>query len=187
MMRHRLLFSVLSLAVLGLAALPASGPAQAVSQKPPEESGPPAHMQTGSAIYMEKAFKAFDAHLAACSASSGYDPDKAADLGTYEIASGEAAWATCAYEGVDKILVPESRTPELYRDLVARHKDLTAQLRDQKVTRAERRALMETMVLKIQFLEARVLSDAELEALRESATEDDDWVRRQVDSLRGFK
>lgn len=184
MMRHQLLFSVLSLAVLGLAA---NGPASAVSQKPPEESGPPAHLQTGSAIYMEQAFKAFDAHLAACSASSGYDPDKAADLGTYEIAAGEAAWATCAYDGVDKILVPESRTPELYRDLVARHKDLTAQLRDRKVTRAERRALMETMVLKIQFLEARVLSDTELEALRESATQDDDWVRRQVDSLRGFK
>ena len=187
MMRRRLLFGVLSLGVLGLTALPVSGPTQAVSQKPPEESGPPAHLQTGSDIYMEDAFKAFDAHLAACSASSGYDPDKAADLGTYDVAPGEDAWATCAYEGVDKILIPDTRAPELYRALVERHKDLTAQLRQQKVTRAERRALIETMVLRIQFQEARVLSDAELEALRQTETKEDDWLRRQVDSLRGFK
>ncbi|MDJ0949262.1 MAG: hypothetical protein QNJ94_10090 [Alphaproteobacteria bacterium] len=146
-------------------------------------------MATGSDIYMEDAFKQFDAHLADCTKKSGYDPDNVGSLGKYQIARGEDKWRKCAYEGVKTILIPKTSNPGLYTTLIQTHQILTENMRRKATTRAERRAKIEDLVFDIQLKEAQRLgtspgSPEELQ--RESQEKKTERMRGMVDSLRSF-
>lgn len=143
----------------------------------------PARLQTGTDIYMEAAFKQFDKYLANCSKTFGYDPDNVADEGAFELEPGEEDWRGCAYEGVQKILVPKTRSPELYETLVNSHKILTEQMKKRIVTRGERRAKIGAIVLDIQLEEAKQAPGTEAS---EPEAQRNQRLRNQMQSLRSL-
>ncbi|MDJ0950268.1 MAG: hypothetical protein QNJ94_15250 [Alphaproteobacteria bacterium] len=147
----------------------------------------PAVMETGTNVYMEPAFKQFDAHLADCTKKTGYDPDNVPKkVGKFALAPGEDAWRACAYQGVENILIPQSRAPGLYRSLVDTHKILTTQMQRKIVTRDERRAKIEALIVDIQIEEAKQMSRASSTPPKKTEAERNEWMRRQVDALRGL-
>lgn len=80
-----------------------------------------------------------DARLNDCTAIHNYNPNEAWGLGQYELAPTERAWLECAYTGVEKIIVPNTAFPKLYREAVTRHKSMTNLVERGELTRAERR------------------------------------------------
>ena len=130
---------------------------------------------------MEAAFKQFDKHLANCSETFGYDPDNVANEDAFELEPGEEDWRGCAYEGVEKILVPETRSPELYKTLINSHKILTEQMKKRIVTRDERRAKIGAIVLDIQLEEAKQAPGGEA-----SEAQRNQRLRNQLQPLRSL-
>ena len=170
------------LRLLLLVSLPASAGAQAQTK-----DEVPARLETHTNIYMEAAYRQFDMHLADCTKKFGYDPDKVpANLGDYEIAPGEDEWRACAYEGVEKTLMPKTRSPALYESLINTHKILTEQMQRQLVSRKERRAKIEELIANIQLEEAKAMNAGSTSAAQETDANRTELVRRQVDMLRGF-
>jgi hypothetical protein len=77
--------------------------------------------------------------LAACSAETGYDPDAAASLPPDQLGPNEQEWGHCVYKGVERHVLPNSAAPDLYRKLIARHRELTAAIEAKQMTRDGRR------------------------------------------------
>ncbi len=168
----------LALGVAASAGIFASGQATAEEKQ---------RMATGTDMYMEAAFKQFDAHLAGCTKKTGYDPDNTAGLGPHAIAPGEEKWIACAYKGVETILIPATTNPVFYTTLIQTHKILTENIRRKASTREERKKQIEALVQGIQKQEAEILGttaespEKSKEMSQEQKTE---WMRGMTDNLR---
>ena len=112
--------------------------------------------------------------LDACTADHGYDPDDADGLGANELHPGERAWADCAYRAVDAEMKARSRIPEAYDRLIAKHRELTDKVEAGSITRAQRKAQVQTMLTSIRNQE-----EALQETERKSASEINDTVEQQ--------
>ena len=86
------------------------------------------------------------AYLGACTRDFGYDPQRTGSFADHEIAPGEAKWRGCAYEGIRKIMVPNSATPAAYDTLIALDKVMTREIPGGKRTRGERKQRIGKMV-----------------------------------------
>ena len=114
----------------------------------------------------DAAWKALDAHIEACSARHGYDDDRAGDLGPHELGEGERAWRQCVYEGIERLVVPATRIPGAYRKIVAEDRRMTDAIERGEMTRAERRARLDSMVAALERGEQEV-EMRELETMRD--------------------
>ena len=142
---------------------------------------PAAQTGTGAKVYMEPAFKKFDAHLAECTRKTGYDRDNVAKLGKFEIAPGEDQWRECAYQGVKTIIIPQTRSPGLYTTLIQTHQILTDNVKNKVTTRNQRRARIEALVADIRRKEAEQLGLTEGSPMREkSPGEKSERMRRMI-------
>jgi hypothetical protein len=118
--------------------------------------------------------------LAACSASSGYDP-KAADLPERALAPGEREWRACARQAVVSSIVPKSGVPDLYRGLVADDERMTDAVEAGVMTRTERTRRLEASIADIRTAETRAAEDRRARQLRDAKTDQD--RQRQQDEL----
>ena len=136
--------------------------------------------------YMKEAYAQFKSHLADCTASHDFDPDNAPGLGENELAPTERAWRACAYEGVERYLAPNSKSPELYRRLVTTDRILTDDIEKGTVTRSARKARIEAMVeeIRAQEIDHMLAEDPRMDA--ERRVETNDFTRRMVEDLRRF-
>lgn len=144
-------------------------------------------MATGTDMYMEAAFKQFDAHLAECTKKTGYDPDNTANLGPHQIGPGEEKWIACAYKGVETILIPATTNPVFYTTLIQTHKIMTENIRRKVSTREERRNQIDALVKGIQKQEAEILgttAESPAEAKEMSQEQRTEWMRGMTDNLR---
>jgi hypothetical protein len=99
-------------------------------------------------------------YLKACTQEHGYDPDRARNYGEHEIAAGEMKWRECAYDGVRKIMVPESSVPNSYQTLISLDRVMTKEIRNDNRTREQRRTRITQMLDHILAQEKSKLSSA---------------------------
>jgi hypothetical protein len=87
---------------------------------------------------MANAYKEFNAYLDRCTAMYGVDPRRPSSLGPFELAPNEREWRTCAHEGIKTILIPESKSPDMYWQWIAQDQLMTDLIEKQQMTRAQR-------------------------------------------------
>ena len=76
-----------------------------------------------------KARKQLDEHMKQCSKRQGYNPEATSDLGPQALGSGEREWRECVYQGVEKYLIRNTLTPEVYRKGIAEDCEMTEKVR----------------------------------------------------------
>jgi hypothetical protein len=121
---------------------------------------------------MEAARTAFYRDLASCTKTYGYDPEKLPPLGPHQLGVNERKWRSCAYDAIEVRLIPASRNPELYSDLIASDRVLTNEVEEGIVTRSERRERIREMLATIEAREA------------EGALSDDQTAQAEADQAR---
>lgn len=103
---------------------------------------------------MEAARAAFYRDLANCTKTYGYDPEKLSPLGAHQLAVNERKWRSCAYDAVEARLIPASRNPQLYQELIATDQVLTDEVEEGIVTRSQRRERIRETLVTIEAREA---------------------------------
>lgn len=124
-----------------------------------------------------------DDHLEGCTRSVGMDPTGPQDVGEYELVPNERAWLDCAYEGIERIMVPSSYVPEMYRRLIAESRALTNLVERGELTREQRRIRIETLVAEIEDAELAGLVASQLELSEEQRRADEELVRGAFDEV----
>jgi hypothetical protein len=114
----------------------------------------------------DEAKQQMDAHIVSCTERTGHDPDRLDDIGENALGPSERRFLDCVYEGVERLIIPESSTPEAYRSLVQEHRRMTDAIEQGQMTRSERQARTDTMVdeIKRQDEASQRQQRAELEA-----------------------
>ena len=93
----------------------------------------------------ERAYARLQTYLDDCSKSVGVDPRTAKGVGERELLPREREWRSCAYEGIRSVLVPTTRHPELYGQLIAEDQSMTDRIAKGSMTRTERRARLDQL------------------------------------------
>ena len=94
-----------------------------------------------------------DAQLRQCSRQHGFDPGAARDAPQNALAPGELPWRQCAYDAIrahgrsDPALAPR------YEQLIAEDITMTNSIQQGTMTRAQRRARLETLIEQIRAIE----------------------------------
>lgn len=125
-----------------------------------------------------------DVHLEGCTRSVGVDPREPQDVGEYELVPIEQAWLDCAYEGIERIMVPGSHVPEMYRRLIAESRALTNLVERGEVTREQRRIRIETLVAEIEDAEFAILVASQLELSEEQRRANEEHLRSAFEEVR---
>lgn len=89
------------------------------------------------------------AYFSGCSSQYGYDPENSAHIAENSLGNGELKWRDCAYAGLEKIMIPKSSTPDLFRQLIAEDKSLTAKLGKGEITRSHRKSRISEILQEI--------------------------------------
>ncbi len=96
---------------------------------------------------------ALDAHLAECTEIHGLNPLELFGIGENELAAGEKEWLECAYQGVEAIMVPATKFPDMYRQLMADSRSMTDLVEKGEMTRTQRRTVMQAAIAEIENAE----------------------------------
>ena len=129
-----------------------------------------------------KSRKQLDAHLKQCTQRHGYNPEATADLGPHALGSGEREWRECVYQGVEKYLIRNTLTPEVYRKAIAEDREMTEKVAAGRMTRAERRARIEALLKEIDGHEE--VNKVELERRMRDLDRQMQELRRQQEQMR---
>ena len=92
---------------------------------------------------LQRGFERFQAYLNDCSKTTGTDPRTATGVGERELVAREREWRACAYEGIRALLVPVTKYPELYAQLISEDQAMTDRVAKGTMTRSERRARLD--------------------------------------------
>ncbi len=95
---------------------------------------------------VQKAYTSMESHLAGCVQQTRYDPDKEGRMISSGLHNNEKAYLSCAYEGIESILMSKSRLPELYQDLISQHKFMTMQVDTGQMDRATRKNKTQALI-----------------------------------------
>ena len=133
---------------------------------------------------MEAARAAFYEDLASCTKAYGYDPEKLQALGPHQLAPNERKWRSCAYEAIETRLIPSSRNPQLYQDLIATDQVLTDKIEDGTATRSERQEKIREMLALIEAREADSTGSDDRIARAEADQARTAFTQHMVQSLR---
>lgn len=92
-----------------------------------------------------------DQALAACTATTGYDPEivDTLGLGETELAAGEVEFRACAYDALARIVRPTLRLPALLDELIAVDRRLTAAIPVGGATRSVRTAALDNRIAQL--------------------------------------
>ncbi|MCG3145502.1 MAG: hypothetical protein HONDAALG_03113 [Gammaproteobacteria bacterium] len=108
--------------------------------------------RAAAALTPEEVRARLDADLSQCTQRYGFDP-AARDLPERALAPGERAWRECAYEGVQKHMIPNSTIPDVYLQLIGEDRMLTDRLDRGEITRAQRRQRLDQLIERIRRAE----------------------------------
>ena len=127
-----------------------------------------------------------ESYLSQCTQTFGLDPRKEPGLSENELAPNERDWLDCAYKGIERIMIPNSDFPGMYRDLIAEAKSLVDLMERGEVTRTQRRNRIQILISQIENAEiVRMIRD-EPQMSEEKHRENTELVRGMVESFRGF-
>jgi hypothetical protein len=121
-------------------------------------------------------------HIALCGKRYGYDPKADSKLGTTGLAPGEREWRECAYQGIEKYLIPRTLSPDVYRRAITEDRKLTEELAQGEITRAQRQARVQQMLDEIDQTEEANQSKVEMDRLEMEMRQD--MIRRGLGPLR---
>ncbi len=131
----------------------------------PSDGGPP------GISFAEMRF-ALDSQLAECTEPYGFDPREPSETGENELAVGEREWLECAYEGIEKVMVPNTKFPKMYHQLISDGRSMTDLVEQGEITRTQRRNAIQAAIIEIE--NAEIVS---LIRSSEAATEEADRAR----------
>lgn len=149
-------------------------------QHSPPSAGSP------DSTYLEQEQIQFQAAFEQCSKIHGYDPDQLPPLGDYELAPGERAWRACVYDAITTNLVPGSKSPELYRELITTDRILTDNVEKGTVTRADREKKIDSLIETIRTQETGHVIAEDPRMTAEEKERRTGFTRRMVKSMRGL-
>ena len=121
---------------------------------------------------------ALDGHLAECTEIHGLDPREQVSTGENELAVGEQEWLECAYRGIEAIMVPFTKFPDMYDQLIADSRSMTALVEQGEMTRTQRRNVLQAAIVEIENAEIVSL-------IRGSAMTSEELDRARTAELRG--
>jgi hypothetical protein len=107
-------------------------------------------------------------YLAECSQKHGYSPSQSDTLGPNQLGAGEREWRSCAYRGIESIVIPKVREPDNFRTLISTDQRLTNDIAAGSTTRAQRRQRIETQLDRALDREAELEKEANMAALQRS-------------------
>lgn len=124
-----------------------------------------------------------------CSATNDYDRKSAKSLKDYQLGRNEIAWRQCAYAAIETQMIPSTPIPDLYRQIIAEDKQMTADIQQRRMTRAARRARLDTLIAEIEKREKahQKIREKEQESNRRSQIEQqkiDDIIAIQQQTIR---
>ncbi len=127
-----------------------------------------------------------ESYLSQCTQTFGLDPRTEPGLSENELAPNERDWLDCAYKGIERIMIPNSDFPGMYRDFIAEAKAVVGLMERGEVTRTQRRNRLQTLMAQIENAEiVRMIRD-EPQISEEKHRENTEFVRGMVESFRGF-
>jgi len=135
------------------------------------------------AMDIAKARGQLDEHMSECTVRHSYDPEAASDLGPYVLGVGEREWRECVYQGVEKYLVPNTLTPEVYRQVIAEDREMTNSIAAGRMTRSQRKARVQALLEEIERREEanKVELERRMQAAEQAMKEE---LRRQQEMMR---
>jgi hypothetical protein len=86
------------------------------------------------------------------------------------------------YEGLEKYLIPNTLTPEVYRKAIAEDREMTERVAGGRITRAERRARIQVLLQEIEAHEE--VNKVELERRMRDLDRQMQELRRQQEMMR---
>jgi hypothetical protein len=125
------------------------------------------------------------ASIRECTQRTGYDPNAGQRLAPYALGRNELEWRQCAY---DAVRAYAQATPPLrgqYEQLIAEDASMTAAIQQRTMTRAQRRARIDTLVEQIRGSEEG-LAAAEASATQADQSRRTELTRQVVDNVRMF-
>lgn len=120
-------------------------------------------------------------HLRQCTERHGYDPEAALEVGPHALGAGERQWRECVYQAVEKYLIPNTLSPELYRRAIAEDREITEGVASGRMTRAQRRARVQALLDEIDRREEANRLEIERQAATRLMQEE---LRRQQEMMR---
>jgi hypothetical protein len=103
---------------------------------------------------LEQIKQTLNAQFVSCTEQFGYDPQKSLQLGPQQIGDGELEWRQCAYDGISRVVIPNTRLPGAYEQLIAEDRRLTAALQRGEITRKQRYDAIQKTIDEIRTSEA---------------------------------
>lgn len=134
--------------------------------------------------YMEEARAGFYEDLANCTKTYGYDPEKLPPLGAHQLAFNERKWRSCAYDAIETRLIPASRNPQLYQELIASDQVLTNKVEEGSMTRSERQERIRETLASIESREADSAASGDPITQAEAEQARTAFTQRMVQSFR---
>ena len=130
------------------------------------------------------------ADLQQCTGRYGYDPNQTAELAENALAPNELPWRQCAYEAVRAYAEAHPSVGDLYTQLINEDITMTTAIQQGTLTRSERRARIEALLIQI-----RAAEDSQIEAADNQGRggQDPSWSHQErdrvssvVEGVRGF-
>ncbi len=127
-----------------------------------------------------------ESYLLQCTQTFGLDPRKESGLSENELAPNERDWLDCAYKGIERVMIPNTDFPGMYRDFIAEAESLVGLMERGEVTRTQRRNRLQILIAQIENAEiVRMIRD-EPQVSEEKHRENTELVRGMVEGFRGF-
>src|SRR5262245_16450439 len=93
--------------------------------------------------------------LKQCTGKYGYDPNQTAGVAENALAPNELQWRQCAYEAVRAYAEAHPSLADLYTQLINEDITMTTAIQQGTLTRSERRARIEALLIQIRTAEYR--------------------------------
>lgn len=114
----------------------------------------PNNQTTTTSSYMSAEFRQVNAALKLCTNQNNYDPSKSDSMPPYSVTNNELKARECFYSAIMRIMVPASKNPTLYTNLIAQDRTLTRQVMNRQITRKQRGAQIQEMITNIRKVES---------------------------------
>ncbi len=128
----------------------------------------------------------FESYLSQCTQTFGLDPRKESGLSENDLAPNERDWLDCAYKGIERIMIPNSDFPGMYRDFIAEAQSIVDLMDRGEVTRTQRRDRLQTLITQIENAEIVRMIRNEPQMSEEKHRENTELVQGMVEAFRGF-
>ncbi len=127
-----------------------------------------------------------ESYLSQCTQTFGLDPRKESGLSENDLAPNERDWLDCAYKGIERIMIPNSDFPGMYRDFIAEAQSIVNLMDRGEVTRTQRRDRLQTLITQIENAEIVRMIRNEPQMSEEKHRENTELVQGMVEAFRGF-